>query len=245
MYRIKRKLITIYAFSVFALAALFVVIPVVLFYQIVWPHNEERRLQFHTWLSAFFRWCTRHIPGVSFRFENPHHEDFSRPSIIICNHQSHLDLLCFIALSPRIVSMTNQWVWNFPLYAPVIRYCQFYPASDGLENNEKKIQSLLQRGYSVLIFPEGTRSADCHILKFRRGAFYLAERLQTDILPVYMDGAGKVLPKKDMTIYPGQIGFHIGRRVAAQDLSMGQNYREKTRAWHRHYLQHFSNSSCQ
>lgn len=237
MSRLRRKLITLYAFIIFLLSALFGAIPVALYYRLRWPHDESRKLQFHGLLCGYFHWCARHIPMADVSVVNPTGEDFSRPAIIICNHQSHLDLVATLMLSPRIAAMTNRWVWNFPLYAPIIRYCEFYPAHDGLEANEEKIRSLFDRGYSVLIFPEGTRSADCSIGRFHRGAFYLAERAGVDIIPLYLDGPGRVLPKMDFCLNPGHITVTIGQRISNDDQSMGSDYREKTRKWHQHYLE--------
>lgn len=230
-----RKITTIYAFFIFVMSALFYLIPTALFYRAVWPNNEGKKLRMHEILCQYFRWCARHIPDAEI-IADLSEKNFVKPAILISNHQSHLDLLSILILSPKIVAMTNQWVWNFPLYAPVIRYLEFYPAAKGVDNNEKKIKSLIERGYSVLIFPEGTRSAENKILKFHRGAFYLAEKLGADIMPIYLDGPGRVLPKKDFTLYPGKITVEIGKRIAADDTSMGENYREKTRTWHKHYL---------
>lgn len=233
---IGQKLLTYYALGIFLFCALFGAIPLALFYRAVWPHDERRKMQFHRLLWHFFRWCSRHIPGTQVRLSNPSGEDFSKPAVIICNHQSHLDLLCTLMLSPRIVAMTNQWAWNFPLYAPIIHYLEYYPAADGIEANEAKIKSLMQRGYSVLIFPEGTRSATCEVLRFHRGAFYLAQRLGADILPLYLDGPGRVLPKEDFTLHPGIIQVEVGRRVSADDYSMGQTYQEQTKVWRQQYI---------
>ena len=237
MKRLRQKFVTIGAFTFFLLCAVLVAIPMALVYRLLWPHDEARKLQLHARLCQFFRWCARHLPGAEVRVANPMGEDFSRPAVIISNHQSHLDLLCTLMLSPRIVAMTNQWVWNFPLYAPIIHYLEYYPAADGLEANEAKIASLLERGYSVLIFPEGTRSATCEVLRFHRGAFYLAQRLGADILPVYLDGPGRVLPKEDFTLQPGTITVQVGRRVPAGDTSMGATYQEQTSAWRQQYRQ--------
>lgn len=231
-----RKIKTYFVLTVIAVTALLWPIPCACFYNIVWRKNERRRLQMHVILSRYFRFVMRLIPDVRFKIDN-NGETFEKPAILISNHQSHLDLLAMIALSPKIVAITNKWVWNFPFYAPVIRYLEFYPIADGLDNGEDHIRSLMARGYSILIFPEGTRSAENKILKFRRGAFYLAERVNADIVPVYMVGPGKVLNKKELIFNPGKIDISIGKRIAADDPSMGENYREKTRNWHRHYLQ--------
>lgn len=234
MYRFRRKLITIFALTFFLLSALFVAIPLALFYTMVWSHNEERRMQYHRFICSYFKWIATHIPDCKVLVNNVSGEDFSKPSIIISNHQSHLDLLVTLMLSPKIVAMTNRWVWNFPVYAPVIRYLEFYPVTHGLEVNEIKLKSLIDRGYSILIYPEGTRSAENKILRFHQGAFYLAEKFGLDIVPIYLDGPGRVLPKKDFTMYPGTITVNIGERSkfdANQD-----NFKQKTKLWHQHYI---------
>ena len=237
MSRFWRKIVTIYAFVVFLLSAVVLAIPLSLVFRLLWGDKEKRRFQFHRIFSNYLRWLAFHIPGVKTSVLNPHGETFDQPAVIICNHQSHLDLLLTMMLSPRIVAMTNQWVWNFPLYAPILRYLEFYPAADGIETNLDHMRSLVERGYSLLIFPEGTRSADCEILRFHRGAFYLAEQLNLDIVPLFLVGPGKVLPKTDFTLMPGELKLIVGERVAASDQNYGENYREKTRNWHQYYIQ--------
>lgn len=79
-------------------------------------------------------------------------EDFSRPALIISNHQSHIDLLLLLMLHPKIIVVTTKWVWNNPIYALVIRYLEYYPVMEGYEVLSEKLMPSVQNGYSVLVF---------------------------------------------------------------------------------------------
>ncbi|MCR5362912.1 MAG: glycosyltransferase [Bacteroidales bacterium] len=237
--RIGRKILT-FSFLAYALiSALLWPLLILNAMRLMRLESEGAKMWYRRRLSRYFGHLLHAIPRVDVAVDNPHGETFERPCIIVANHQSHIDLLSILSLSPRIVALTNLWVWNFPIYKPVLRYLEYYPATEGLESSVEHLATLTARNYSIVIFPEGTRSADCTILKFHRGAFYLAEKLGCDIVPVYLDGPGRVLPKTDLTLRPGRVTIRIGQRISADDTSMGTNYREKTRAWHRHYVEKF------
>ncbi|MDR1671892.1 MAG: 1-acyl-sn-glycerol-3-phosphate acyltransferase [Bacteroidales bacterium] len=185
---------------------------------------RKRKLLYHRFLCAVARFTVKRIPGVSFRYENLSGETFDKPAVIICNHQAHIDLMCLMMLTPRMVILTNEWVWNNPFYKRLIRYADFYPVSGGIENSVKQLSVLVREGYSVAVFPEGTRSEDCSIRRFHHGAFYLAEMLHLDILPVLLHGAGHVLPKKDFMLRRGAITVQVCPRIAADDTGFGDGY---------------------
>lgn len=175
--------------------------------------TEERRLWLHVLIQRVSRFIINHVPGVRFTMDNAAGETFSKPAVIISNHQSQLDLMCLMMLTPKVVFMTNDWVWNNPIYGYIIHHLEFYPVSDGIESNMPRLRDLYRRGYSICIFPEGTRSDDCSILPFHKGAFYLARELGSDILPVFLHGAGHVLPKTDFMLREGVIHMEIDRRI--------------------------------
>jgi len=181
----------------------------------VW--NKDRRLYIY---HVFLRWSSQLIlkmlPGINFTFENSIGETFNKPSVIISNHQGHFDLMCIMMMTPRLVVLTNRWVWRNPLYGWIIHLAEFYPVTNGLDYNIPRLKNLIERGYSIVIFPEGTRSADCRILRFHTGAFYLAGKLGVDILPVILHGVGHCIPKEDFMLRPGHMYLEVMKRIKVE-----------------------------
>ena len=167
-------------------------------------------------------------------------EDFSRPAIITCNHQSHLDLLPMLALTPRLVILTADWVWYNPLYGFIIREADFLPASKGLDVIAPRLRELADKGYSIAMYPEGTRSLDCSIGRFHQGAVYLAEQLDLDILPVILYGAGKALPKHGRVLKPGPIRLEIDPRIPQEEMKRhGDTLRAQTSFLRKYYINRY------
>ena len=207
----KRLIYSLFAITVFAGMMFLFVYPYTFFY-FLGKNSEEKKLRYHILLQKLSRFSVTHIPGVKYKVKGLEEADLSEPSVIICNHQSHLDIVALMALSPKMVFLTNDWAWNNPLYGYVIRKAEFYPASDGMDANLERIRDLTSRGYSVAIFPEGTRSADCRIGRFHKGAFLLAETLGVPIRTMFLHGPGYVLPKKDFMLREGEINVEVGER---------------------------------
>ena len=193
--------------------------------------TKEHKLKYHEILQRKSRFVINHVPGTTFSYHNPHNETFEKPAMIISNHQAHLDLMGIMMLTPKVIILTKNWVWHNPFYGIVIRYADFFPITD-TEEMMNSLRQKVEEGYSVMIFPEGTRSEDCRIQRFHRGAFYLAEQLGLDILPVYIDGFGKVLPKKSWHLHPGHMSVEVMPRE-----QMTEGYRAMTKKLHRIYLE--------
>ncbi|GHT36050.1 hypothetical protein FACS189434_14320 [Bacteroidia bacterium] len=186
------------------------------------------------WFSEF---VIKRVPGTKFRYENLSNETFEKPAVIISNHQSHLDLMCLLMLTPKLIILTNDWVWRNPFYGRVIRYAEFYPVSNGIENAIPQLEDAVSRGYSIVIFPEGTRSVDCSIGRFHRGAFYLAEKLGLDIVPVFLHGIGHVLPKNDFLLREGQITVQVRERITPDKTT---DYIVRTKQIRKYYTETFA-----
>ena len=155
--------------------------------------TDEHKLKYHTILKRKMQFAINHIPGTSYSLSNPPGETFEKPALIISNHQAHIDLAAIIALTPKLIILTKDWVWHNPFYGLVIRYADYFPIGE-TEQMIDNIRTMVDKGYSIMVFPEGSRSPDCRIQRFHRGAFYIAEQINLDIVPVFISGFGKVLP---------------------------------------------------
>lgn len=183
------------------------------------------------------------IPGASFSCDIDKAVDFNKPSIIVSNHQSHLDILYLLALTPKIVFLTNDWVWHSPLYGFLIRHAGYLQASKGIDSLMPEMENTLQEGYSIAIFPEGTRSKDCTIGLFHQGAFYIAQQLGYDILPVFLYGPGRVLRKKEYLVRKSPVYIEVQKPFHTSDIEKLGEKRLVTRWFHQYYLRHYAEIS--
>lgn len=232
---LKTWLATFVSFSVFILGCLYLTIAGIIIIGIG-GKTAKNKYRFHKRLHWISFNVFKILPLVKTTFHNKYHETFEKPAVIISNHQSHLDLMCMLGLTPKLVIITNTREWKSPFYGLVLRFAEFCPIDNGIENNIHHLAKLIQDGYSVVIFPEGTRSEDCSILRFHRGAFYLAEQLQLDILPVMLHGVGHVLPKTERLLRSGKIDVHVLKRIISENDSYGINYVEKSRNIRKMYV---------
>ncbi|MCQ2286438.1 MAG: MMPL family transporter [Bacteroidales bacterium] len=204
--------------------------------------TKKHKEQFHTFLCKSFQLLIKWMPQVTYRLHNPLNEDFSKPGVIIANHQSHLDLLYILALNPKIICLTNQWAWKSPFYGAVLRYADFHPVSDGLENSLDSLRKAIDNGYSILVFPEGTRSERCEILKFHQGAFYLAKNLNVDLIPILLHGVGHVLHKGEFILRKGRVTMQILDRISpdAEIFTESKRLQEVVKSVRHQFIEEFA-----
>ena len=159
----------------------------------------------------------------------PDKKHFSKPAVIICNHSSFVDILVVLGFYPKIIMLTNDWVYNRSPYSLVVRMAGFYHVEEGHESSEAKLKKQIDAGYSVMAFPEGTRSPDPDkMLRFHKGAFYIAEKLNLDILPILLHGVGHFMTKGEFYLKNGACYAKILNRITPEDARFGLNYAERT-----------------
>lgn len=223
---LSNTILSILTFVVFLIGALlmYLVLPVLWLLPI---GKNRKKLIISTIICYLSRAIVTMIFPVKKRWIDKHKADFSKPSVIISNHQSHLDLVLLLMQHPKIIVFTNKWVYNNPFYGPIIRFADYYPAYRGVEAGFDKLKKKVADGYSILIFPEGKRTLDGKINRFHQGAFSIAHELELDILPVMIHGAYDCLLKTEFFLKSGQVTLKFFDRISPQPqlTTHGDTYR--------------------
>jgi long-chain acyl-CoA synthetase len=194
-----------------------------------WPVRIIRRLSLATWilpLARMFAWMQ--VEG------REHVKDLDGPVIFAANHQSHMDVpVILAALPPRVRARVapamakeffkahffpegqtwRRWFTNTVNYYLAAFYFNAFPLPQreaGARQTLAYVGELTGRGWSVLIFPEGERSATGSIKAFRGGIGMIASRLDVPVVPVRLDGVDRVLHMKAKMATPGRVRVAFG-----------------------------------
>lgn len=204
------------------------------------PWNEKsREAWFHRVVHKSMLTNINHIWGVKPVIRNDHNEDFSRGSIIVCNHMSMLDPIYVLAVDPHILCVMGEKVWRNPIVHNLFKLAGFMSIQQPMDVLTEKIRKAVADGYNVMIFPEGIRT-DNRIMRFHKGAFHIAQQIDADILPMYIHGSGHVMPKGSGPAARGQITIEVGKRIPATELqALGTTNMTITKHFHQLYLEHY------
>jgi 1-acyl-sn-glycerol-3-phosphate acyltransferase len=110
---------------------------------------------------------------------------------------------------------------------------------DGLEQTLPKMKELVDKGFSIALYPEGTRSENCDIARFHQGAFYIADQLGVGIMPMCIYGTGKVLPKKMFSLHKGPIYIEVDKPIYNEQLKQIGEYRQQASYMRKYYIKKY------
>jgi 2-polyprenyl-3-methyl-5-hydroxy-6-metoxy-1,4-benzoquinol methylase len=142
-------------------------------------------------------------------------------------------------LHPKLILLTNRWVWNSAIFGGVVRLADYYPVMEGVEDSVQQLGARIREGYSVVVFPEGTRTLDGRITRFHKGAFYIAEVFNIPIRPLLIHGAQEGIPKNTLYINDAYITLKFLPPIAPDDTTFGVTYPERTKKISRYFKDEF------
>ncbi len=232
-----RMVITAMGFFYFGLVSILLSI-LILFFKLL-PVKVSKKKYWYRCLACF---ACKILMNVSDLFipkkvEGINKRTFEKPSVIISNHQSLLDLLRFMSFTPKIVIMVSGWVWNNFFTGQLVRYAGHINVERNYRDTLPALRRALEEGNSILIFPEGTRTRTGKIRRFHKGAFYFAEQLKADITAIIFHGYYEILPPGCYVGRFYQVNYRLLGRFRYD--KFGDNYSQRAKAYCSMYRSEF------
>ncbi len=189
---------------------------------VCYPFDKGRRVVH--WLSRIMVRVFFLVPPMwRHSIDGLEYIDPSHSYVIVINHNAMIDIptLYYLPLNFRWVSKRE--VFNIPFFGQFLHLHGDIAIDRGSSAAMDEVTRLgrlwLGRGASVAIFPEGTRSKDGNINRFKGGAFVLAQAAGVEILPVVLDGTKSVIKKNRMFNWTNKIKIKVLPPVSVERVS--------------------------
>lgn len=196
------------------------IVSVLALVDLLWVRRDPWKAQ------QFPRWWGRVIcklSGVSVRLEGLENLDPNATYVYAGNHASQFDIFAFQGYFPYDFRwMAKKELFRLPAFGRAMRKIGYIPVDRS--NSREAMRSLdaaaarIAAGKSVLIFPEGTRSADGRLGDFKGGAVLLAIKAGAPVVPLGFNGSHQILPKGKWLPDSGEIVIRFGRPIETRGL---------------------------
>lgn len=189
----------------------------------VWPLDGGAALARRV-LQAGVLFPVHRLFARPFRIEGMEHlRTLDRPALFIANHSSHIDTVSIIRALPSdvrhalAVAAAQDYFFRYPLIgAATSLLMNTFPFSreGAIRTSLEYCGYLADRGYSVLIYPEGTRSTSGELLPFKQGIGLLATQMQVPVVPIAVFGGRDVMPKGRSIPRPAPVTVRFGKPLS-------------------------------
>jgi 1-acyl-sn-glycerol-3-phosphate acyltransferase len=157
--------------------------------------------------------------------------------LFVANHTSSADAPAVVGAIPRrIAIILKESLFKFPIVGQAFSSAHFVPVNRNVHDSAiasvEKATEILRAGQSFLIYPEGTRSPDGRLQRFKKGAVVMAINAGVPIVPMACSGAHRIMGKRSLVIHSGEIVVEFLDPIDTKGYSIEQRdiLNEKVRA---------------
>jgi 1-acyl-sn-glycerol-3-phosphate acyltransferase len=185
------------------------------FYLLCFFMNEPLKTKYHRRVSQIWMGLFLFLVGCSFKVTGKKVFDGLENAIVVCNHNSLIDIPVSTPFLPRAnKTIAKKSFVYVPLFGWVYQFASVVvdrKNDQSRRDSYEQMKKVLNNGLDMLIYPEGTRNKTNAPLKsFYDGAFKLSIDTKKPIVPVVLLNTKKILPAKPiMYLRPGKIEMHI------------------------------------
>ncbi|KIP19425.1 MULTISPECIES: lysophospholipid acyltransferase family protein [Burkholderia] len=165
----------------------------------LWPHRRSRQRGVTLVIHHFFRMLVavlQRIGVMTLEVSGSARLREGGPSIVVANHPTWLDVMVLLSLTPKACCVVKRGHWGNPCFWGIVRAAEYVSNADAVELVDAGARQLAA-GYTMIIFPEGTRSPGANRLHaFSRGFAHMALQSRSRIQPVLIDCDPPVFTKE-------------------------------------------------
>jgi 1-acyl-sn-glycerol-3-phosphate acyltransferase len=193
---------------------------------------------------SIYAWATRTwarsiltAAGVHLRIHNPEQLSSDRGAVYISNHVSWFDVFALAGALPRYSFIAKSELRKIPLFgygaeAAGIVFLDRDNRKAAFESYKLAAKEV-ERGRSIVVYPEGTRGRDYHLRPFKKGPFVLAIASQSPVIPTIVHGSREVMAKGSFFLRSGTIDVHFLEPIETKGLDYDDRAELMTLVWTR------------
>lgn len=189
-------------------------------------------------------WCKRLILPVIARIKISGEENLPKKTAVIyvANHQSYFDIPVLLGLLPGSFRfIVNKDYFSMPIIGGFTRRSGHLAINREVGHEaHRTLQGaidLIKSGKSLIVFPEGTRSPDGRLGRFKRGAFTVAFDTGAPLVPIAISGTLNIMQRRSYLVFPGTINVKIGKPINLKEGKPSKEIYDKTSEFVRGQIQ--------
>jgi 1-acyl-sn-glycerol-3-phosphate acyltransferase len=185
-------------------------------------HGKSAYRASQIWTALILR-----MGGIALRVSGQEYIDSRQSYVFMVNHQSNLDIPVLVQ---SLVNFQLRWIAKRELlWIPFFGWAMWASRHITIDRGDplaaikslKRAKERMAAGISIVVFPEGTRSRDGKLLRFKKGGFLLAAQSNRPIVPVTINGSRQVLPAGAWRLRGGTVDVTISEPIAVDGFGPG------------------------
>ena len=191
----------------------------IIFDSVIWPGNRHmyRRAEY------FWAWTLMKLGGVKLEINGRENLPENETVVYMANHQSDLDWpVIFLAIPGRYFFLAKKELFDMPIFGTYMRIQKYIPIErDKIRKSLKTYEDVVGRirtGNSIVIYPEGTRSYNKELQRFKSFSFAFLREARVRVVPIAIDGSINIQKKGSRLIRPGKVKVTILPPIGFDDI---------------------------
>jgi 1-acyl-sn-glycerol-3-phosphate acyltransferase len=157
--------------------------------------------------------------------------------LVVGNHQSNLDPMChYLAFPSPLRFLAKKELYSVPVFGSAIRatgMIEVDRSNPSKESINAQVAETVDRGRSIIVYPEGRRTTTGELGPFKKGAFVIAIQTGLPVVPVATQGTYAIWRPGSKLMHPGPVHLHFGEPIPTAGMTLDdvESLKERAREW--------------